>query len=166
LPKPAPATMTTRLLSRMCSCNVLRRMEAFRCSKSGGDTETPLSSTKLSMTLESGASLYLNVRTARLSGGWRRRASVLHGGVSALWWFRSANRNGDPPRMNASLRRSLRPGGTLAIIEFAPRGHEAPTPGDRAGDGSTAFHCESALRIRLRMRQRPTGQADVRIHRQ
>jgi ubiquinone/menaquinone biosynthesis C-methylase UbiE len=52
----------------------------------------------------------------------------------------------DPPRMNASLRQSLRPGGTLAIIEFAPRGREAPIPGDRAGDDTHGVGAEPVAR--------------------
>jgi ubiquinone/menaquinone biosynthesis C-methylase UbiE len=39
----------------------------------------------------------------------------------------------DPPAMNASLRQALKPGGKLAIIDFAPNGPEATTPADRAG---------------------------------
>jgi predicted methyltransferase len=38
---------------------------------------------------------------------------------------------GDPDAMNASLLRSLEPGGRLAIIDFGPRGKEAGAPADR-----------------------------------
>jgi ubiquinone/menaquinone biosynthesis C-methylase UbiE len=38
----------------------------------------------------------------------------------------------DPPAVNASLRESLKPGGRLAIIEFAPDGPEASSPAGRA----------------------------------
>lgn len=37
----------------------------------------------------------------------------------------------DPVTMNASVLRSLKPGGRLAVIDFAPRGREAETPDDR-----------------------------------
>lgn len=37
----------------------------------------------------------------------------------------------DPPAMNASLLRSLRPGGRLAVIDFLPRRGEAEMPEDR-----------------------------------
>ncbi len=37
----------------------------------------------------------------------------------------------DPPAMNTSLLKSLRPGGRLAVIDFAPRGTESPDPSGR-----------------------------------
>jgi ubiquinone/menaquinone biosynthesis C-methylase UbiE len=40
----------------------------------------------------------------------------------------------DPPSMNASLLRSLKPGGRLAVIDFRPRGSEAPAAAGRADD--------------------------------
>jgi ubiquinone/menaquinone biosynthesis C-methylase UbiE len=43
----------------------------------------------------------------------------------------------DPPAMNASVFRSLKPGGWLAIIDFTPPGEEASTPAGRGVDG---FH--------------------------
>lgn len=42
----------------------------------------------------------------------------------------------DPPAMNASVAEALKPGGRLAILDFAPDGAEAPTPAERA-DGKT-----------------------------
>jgi ubiquinone/menaquinone biosynthesis C-methylase UbiE len=42
----------------------------------------------------------------------------------------------DPAAMNASLLRSLKPGGRLAVIDFSPDGPEAPTPSRRAEAGS------------------------------
>jgi ubiquinone/menaquinone biosynthesis C-methylase UbiE len=38
---------------------------------------------------------------------------------------------GDPPAMNASLWRSLKPGGRLAVVEFAPQTGESAPPGQR-----------------------------------
>ena len=52
----------------------------------------------------------------------------------------------DPPAMNASLREALKPGGVLAIIEFAPRGREAPTPAERAGGDAHGIGAESIVR--------------------
>jgi predicted methyltransferase len=42
---------------------------------------------------------------------------------------------GNPHLMNASMRESLKPGGLLAVIDFAPDSAESPDPSDRdAGD--------------------------------
>jgi predicted methyltransferase len=40
----------------------------------------------------------------------------------------------DPASMNASMFRSLKPGGLLAIIDFLPDGPESPDPAGRASD--------------------------------
>ena len=43
---------------------------------------------------------------------------------------------GDPPAMNASLLKSLKPGGRLAILDFTPPpGKETAVPGKRGEDG-------------------------------
>jgi ubiquinone/menaquinone biosynthesis C-methylase UbiE len=41
---------------------------------------------------------------------------------------------GDPPAMNASLLRSLKPGGRIAILDFAPKSKASAPPGKR-GEG-------------------------------
>lgn len=43
----------------------------------------------------------------------------------------------DPAAMNASLFKSLKPGGRLAVIDFTPPGEEAASPAGRAADN---FH--------------------------
>jgi SAM-dependent methyltransferase len=56
---------------------------------------------------------------------------------------------GDPPAMNASLLRSLKPGGRLAIIDFAPPPGGETTPGHRGDDnhhGITAPTLERELK--------------------
>jgi ubiquinone/menaquinone biosynthesis C-methylase UbiE len=52
----------------------------------------------------------------------------------------------DPPAMNASLRASLKPGGTIVIIEFAPEGVEAAAPAERAGGKTHGVSAESVAR--------------------
>ena len=52
----------------------------------------------------------------------------------------------DPPVVNASLREALKPGGALAIIEFAPRGREALTPAERAAGDTHGVGAESIMR--------------------
>jgi len=49
----------------------------------------------------------------------------------AIYLRRVYHHIGNPPSFNASLYESLKPGGRLAIIDFAPRGDEAE-PGARA----------------------------------
>jgi ubiquinone/menaquinone biosynthesis C-methylase UbiE len=44
---------------------------------------------------------------------------------------------GDPAAMDASLFKSLKPGGRLAVIDFTPPGEEAANPAGRAADN---FH--------------------------
>ena len=39
---------------------------------------------------------------------------------------------GDPPAMNASLRRSLKPGGRLVIVDFTPTAGRSSPPGQRS----------------------------------
>ena len=39
---------------------------------------------------------------------------------------------GDPPAMNASLMRSLKPGGRIAVVDFAPKRGDSAPPGKRA----------------------------------
>jgi predicted methyltransferase len=42
---------------------------------------------------------------------------------------------GDPPLMNASFLRALKPGGRIAIIDFSPPKGETGAPGQRGEDG-------------------------------
>jgi len=52
----------------------------------------------------------------------------------------------DPSAMNASLREALKPGGRLAIIEFAPKGPEATSPADRAAGNTHGVTAETVAR--------------------
>jgi ubiquinone/menaquinone biosynthesis C-methylase UbiE len=52
----------------------------------------------------------------------------------------------DPPAMNASLRASLKPGGRLAILDFAPDGPEATTPAARAGGKTHGVYAATVAR--------------------
>jgi ubiquinone/menaquinone biosynthesis C-methylase UbiE len=46
----------------------------------------------------------------------------------------------DPPAMNASIWRSLKPGGLVAVIDFPPRGTESANPAGRASDADYGTH--------------------------
>ncbi len=52
----------------------------------------------------------------------------------------------DPSAMNGSLREALKPGGRLAIIEFAPKGPEATSPADRAAGNTHGVTAETVAR--------------------
>jgi ubiquinone/menaquinone biosynthesis C-methylase UbiE len=53
---------------------------------------------------------------------------------------------GEPAKMNASLRESLKPGGLLAVIDFPPDGSESATPADRDMDGHHGVTSATVLR--------------------
>lgn len=56
----------------------------------------------------------------------------------------------DPAAMNASLREALKPGGRLAVIEFAPNGPEAAMP---AGRASGRTHGVTAATVTRELRE-------------
>jgi ubiquinone/menaquinone biosynthesis C-methylase UbiE len=56
----------------------------------------------------------------------------------------------DPAAMNASLRQALKPGGRLAILDFAPDGPEAATP---AGRASGKTHGVTAATVARELRE-------------
>ncbi|MDR8393459.1 methyltransferase domain-containing protein [Aliifodinibius sp. S!AR15-10] len=63
----------------------------------------------------------------------------------AIYMRRVYHHFGDPPSMNASLLRSLKPGGRLAIIDFEPRGSEAD-PGARASGRQHGVTAETVVK--------------------
>jgi len=63
-------------------------------------------------------------------------ANLPEGCCDAVFMRNVYHHFGDPAAMNASLHRSLRPGGRLAVVDFtAPNGASAP-PGRRSDDGA------------------------------
>jgi ubiquinone/menaquinone biosynthesis C-methylase UbiE len=52
----------------------------------------------------------------------------------------------DPAAMNASIFKSLEPGGRLAVVDFTPPGKEADQPGDRSKDGMHGVSADSVAR--------------------
>lgn len=51
----------------------------------------------------------------------------------------------DPPAMNASLKASLKPGGLLAVLDFAPPSPKSARPGERGRDGQHGVTRETAV---------------------
>lgn len=62
----------------------------------------------------------------------------------AIYLRRVYHHIGDPPSMNASLLKSLKSGGRLAIIDFEPRGSEAE-PGERASGSQHGVTAETVV---------------------
>lgn len=72
------------------------------------------------------------------------RTNLPEGCCDALYMRRVYHHFGDPPAMNASLFTTLKQGGKLAIIDFAPRGSESE-PGERASGGSHGVTQETVI---------------------
>lgn len=70
------------------------------------------------------------------------------GSCDAIFMRNVYHHFGDPAAMNRSLFRTLKPGGRIAVMDFAPDGAEAPTPAQRGDDkthGVTASSVEREL---------------------
>lgn len=72
-----------------------------------------------------------SVNNVTLIEGHPTRTNLPAECCDAIYMRRVYHHFGNPPTMNASLYQSLKPGGRLAVIDFAPRGSEAD-PGGRA----------------------------------
>jgi len=51
----------------------------------------------------------------------------------------------DPPAMNATLLRALKPGGAIAVIDFRPEGNEADVPSGRSKDKFHGLYAETLV---------------------
>ena len=67
--------------------------------------------------------------------GHQTRTNLSDGCCDAVLMRDVYHHFGEPAAMNASLFASLRPGGRVAILDFAPSGEEADTVSGRARDG-------------------------------
>ena len=52
----------------------------------------------------------------------------------------------DPPAMNATLLRALKPGGAMAVIDFTPPGKEADVPSGRSKEKFHGLYRETLIR--------------------
>lgn len=67
--------------------------------------------------------------------GHENRTNLPDATCDALFMRNVYHHFADPPVMNASILQALKPGGRVAVIDFAPRGTEADKPQDRDTDG-------------------------------
>jgi SAM-dependent methyltransferase len=68
------------------------------------------------------------------------------GACDALFMRNVYHHFGDPGRMNASIFASMKPGARLAVVDFAPPGDEASSPGERDEDGRHGITQETLSR--------------------
>jgi len=69
--------------------------------------------------------------------GHEARTNFPDGCCDAVFMRNVYHHFGDPPAMNASIMRALKPGGRVAIIDFPPRGNAATAPPGKRGDSAT-----------------------------
>ncbi len=67
-------------------------------------------------------------------------------GCDALFMRNVYHHFADPAGMNASIVTALKPGGRVAIVDFAPNGTEAARPADRDNSGTHGISAESVSR--------------------
>ncbi len=68
--------------------------------------------------------------------GHETRANLPDGCCDAIFMRNVYHHFGDPPAMHASFIRALKPGGRIAVIDFAPRKGDTAAPGKRGEDPS------------------------------
>lgn len=97
------------------------------------------------LTSELGAERIQRLRTAieksgatnvQVVEGHETRANLPDGCCDAIFMRNVYHHFGDPPAMHASFLRALKPGGRIAIIDFAPRKGDTAPPGKRGEDAS------------------------------
>jgi ubiquinone/menaquinone biosynthesis C-methylase UbiE len=68
--------------------------------------------------------------------GHETRTNFPDGCCDAVFMRNVYHHFGDPPAMNASILRALKPGGRVAVIDFQPRGDVTAPPGKRGDDAT------------------------------
>lgn len=74
------------------------------------------------------------VSNVQVIDGHESRANLPEGCCDAIFMRNVYHHFGDPAAMNASFFQALKPGGRIAVIDFAPPKSTA-SPGQRGGDG-------------------------------
>jgi ubiquinone/menaquinone biosynthesis C-methylase UbiE len=76
------------------------------------------------------------VANVQIIEGHETRANLPEDCCDALFMRNVYHHFGDPPAMHASFLRALKPGGRIAIIDFAPRKGDTAPPGKRSEETS------------------------------
>ena len=74
------------------------------------------------------------------------KTNLPDGGCDALFMRNVYHHFADPAVINASILRSLKAGGRVAIVDFTPPAMEAATPADRSKDGTHGVLAETVAR--------------------
>jgi ubiquinone/menaquinone biosynthesis C-methylase UbiE len=91
--------------------------------------------------------------------GEANRTNFPDSACDALFMRNVYHHFGDPSKMNASIAASLKPGGKLAVVDFAPPGDEADAASDRDNDGMHGVKPET-----LRRELRDAGFVEDSLH--
>lgn len=81
------------------------------------------------------------VSNVQVLEGHETRANLPEGCCDAIFMRSVYHHFGDPPAMNASFLQALKPGGRIAVIDFAPP-KDTAAPGKRGGDGAHGVSAE------------------------
>ena len=92
-----------------------------------------------------GAVEQARLRNVTIIEGASTQTNVPNGCCDAVFMRHVYHHFGDPPLMNASLRAALKPGGRLAVVDFAPDNRVSGPPGRRASDGSHGVMPETVI---------------------
>ena len=86
------------------------------------------------------------LRNVTIVEGSPSDASLPEGCCDAIFMRNVYHHFVDPPAMNGTLLRALKPGGAIAVIDFAPPGKEADAPSGRSKDNFHGLYAETVIR--------------------
>ena len=78
--------------------------------------------------------------------GHESRTNFPEGCCDAVFMRNVYHHFADPPAMNATLLRAVKPGGAIAVIDFTPPGKEADVPSGRSKDKFHGLYAETLVR--------------------
>lgn len=92
------------------------------------------------------AAVEAGVRNVTVVEGAANDAMLPAGCCDAIFMRNVYHHFADPPAMNATLLRALKPGGAIAVIDFTPPGKEADLPSGRSKDNFHGLYPETLIR--------------------